>query len=41
MIIPVKETIMKEITHPKKIKQKEPKEDPKDIKFCPIWIRKL
>ena len=37
MIIPIKETIMKEITHPKKIKQAEPK----DIIFCPIWIRKL
>ena len=35
MIIPVKETILKEITRPKK------KEEPKDIKFCPIWIRKL
>lgn len=37
MIIPLKETIMKEITHPKKIKQAEPK----DVIFCPIWIRKL
>ena len=36
MIIPVKETIMKEITHPIK-KQAEPK----DVKFCPIWIRKF
>jgi len=29
---------VKEITHPKKTKQADP---PKDIKFCPIWIRKL
>ena len=28
---------MKEITQPKKIKQA----DPKDIIFCPIWIRKF
>lgn len=28
---------MKIITNPKKIKQA----DPKDVKFCPIWIRKF
>lgn len=28
---------MKEITQPKKMKQT----DPKDIIFCPIWIRKF
>ena len=28
---------MKEITQPKKMKQS----DPKDIIFCPIWIRKF
>ena len=40
IIIPLKETIrkkMKEITQPKIIK----KADPKDIIFCPIWVRKF
>ena len=40
MIIPLKDKIrekMKEITQPKRIKQS----DPKDVIFCPIWVRKF